>query len=100
LHRRLDWVWSIEDEAWGNVIVGIQFVLDFSKGAEFEAGDVGQDGSTAGGDAIFDHQASEGAEEVVDLGGGLKVQRVRAEVTREVHVGCGAEAGVDVMDAE
>ena len=75
-------------------------MLDFPEGAEFEAGDVGENGSAAGGDAIFDHQLNEGAEEVVDLGGGLKVKRIRAEMAREVYVRGSAEAGVDVMDTE
>ena len=43
------------------------------EGAKLENGDVGQDRGAAGGDAIFDEEAAELGEEVVDLDGRAKV---------------------------
>jgi hypothetical protein len=63
------------------------FMFDGGKGAEFEAGDVGEDGGAAGGDAVLDQQGREFREEVVDMGGGAEVGGLVAEG--------GAEVGID-----
>lgn len=75
-------------------------MFDSGKGTELEAGDVGQNRGAADGDAIFDHQPGEGAEEVVDLAGGFKIQSAWAEVAREVYIEGGAEPGIDVLITE
>jgi hypothetical protein len=48
------------------------FLLDDGEGVEELVGDVGEDGSTAGGDFVFDDQINDGGEEVVDLTGGIE----------------------------
>ncbi len=68
-------------------IIGVEFLVDCGEGAELEAGDVGEDGGAAGGDAIFDHEAGEGAEKVVHFAGGFEIEGIGAEVGGEVDVG-------------
>ena len=78
---------AVEDEAGHQAVVGVEFLIDGGEGAELEAGDVGEDGSAAGGDAVFDHEAGEGAEEVVHLAGGFEIEGIGAEMGGEVDVG-------------
>ena len=60
-------------------VVRVEFVVDGGEGAEFEAGDISEDGGAAGGDAVLDEEAGEFGEEVVDLGGGAEVGGFVAE---------------------
>jgi len=62
-------------------------VVDGGEGAEFEAGDISEDGGVAGGDAVLDEQAGEFGQEVVDLGGGAEVVGLVAEGCGEIDVG-------------
>ena len=62
-------------------------MVDGGEGAEFEAGDISQDGGAAGGDAVLDEEAGEFGEEVVDLGGGAEVDGLVAEGCGEIGVG-------------
>ena len=63
----------VKDDSWDFVVVGVEFVVDGWKGAEFEAGDESQDGGAAGGDTVLDDESGEFGEEAVDLGGGREV---------------------------
>jgi hypothetical protein len=68
-------------------VVRVEFVVDGGEGAEFEAGDISEDGGAAGGDAVLDEEAGEFGEEVVDLGGGAEVGGLVAEGCGEIGVG-------------
>lgn len=87
-----------------------EFVIDGREGAEFEAGNVSEDRSATGGDAVLDEETGELGQEVVDLGGRAEVGRFVAECRGEISIddlgvglrGCvaGAEVGIWVAVEE
>src|SRR5437763_567188 len=66
------WSRPVEDDA-GDRGVALGFVLDDREGAELEAGDVGEDGGAARGDAVFGKENVQTGERVVDASGGVEV---------------------------
>lgn len=79
----------VEDDSGDFVFVeavGVEFVVDGGKGAEFEVGDIGEDGGATGGDAVLDQEGGEAGEEVVDLDSGFEIGGFGAESGGEVGV--------------
>jgi hypothetical protein len=66
------WIRPVEDDA-GDRGVALGFVLDDRKSAELEAGDVGEDGGAAGGDAVFGKENVQAGEGAIDAGGSVEV---------------------------
>jgi hypothetical protein len=84
----------------GEVAGGAEFVLDGGDGAEFEVGDVSEDGGSAGGDAVLDQKEGEFGEKIVDLDSGTEVERLVAEGSGKIGIDeLGFEAG-GVAEAE
>ena len=61
-------------------------MVDGGEGAEKEAGDVGEDGSTARRDAAFGEETVENAEGVVDALGPLEMEGLASKCFTKVHV--------------
>jgi len=75
-------------------------VVDGRQGTQFETGDVGEHRSSANRDAVFDSETGDGTKELVYLGGGPKIERVRSEMTGEVRFEIGFKLVLDVTEAE
>src|SRR3989304_1805853 len=71
---RMDWGWDVPDDLDGGIfrVFGGGFLLDGGEGVEKLVGDVGEDGGTAGGDAILSEEEQKAGEEVVDGSGGFE----------------------------
>ena len=93
---------GLEDESrWNFIFVVVaEFVVDGRKGAQLEAGDVGEHGGSTNRDAVLDGEAGDGAEELVYFGSGPEVERVRPEVAGEVRFKIGFELVLDVAEAD
>jgi hypothetical protein len=81
------------------VAIETEFVVDFRKGAKLQTGDVGEDGSAANGDSIFDNEFGERAEEVVYLAGRFEVKGIRPEMPGQIGSEVRLQLGLNVAEA-
>ena len=65
---------------------GVDFAVDGGDAAEELIGEVADNGGAAGGDFVFDQEADEGGDEVVEMAGGGEVVELGAEVLGDVDV--------------
>jgi hypothetical protein len=76
---------EVKDPLLGLVLGGLGFEGDGAMGVEELVGDVGQDGSAAGGDATFGDEGEKAGEELVDVEGGVELGELREEFPGEVE---------------
>ena len=91
------------------LVLRFVFAFEGRYGAEELVGDVGEDGGTAGRDAILRDEQEKAGEEIVDVGGGVELAESggegvgkiggRGAILRELGV-AGAEASVGGGDGE
>jgi hypothetical protein len=81
------------------VAIETEFVVDFRKGAKLQTGDVGENGSAANGDSIFDNEFGERAEEVVYLAGRFEVKGIRPEMPGQIGSEVRLQLGLNVAEA-
>lgn len=86
----------------GGAVAGVrtEFLFDGGEGAEKQAGDIGDDGGAARGDAVLGEEDEELGEDLVDVGGGGKLAEIAGEVGGEVGRVGGWRPKVDVVFAE
>src|SRR6266852_9396230 len=105
LRRILPWLGAVEvgggrvEDDLGEL--GVFLRGDGGEGAEELVGDVGEDGSAAGGDFVLGEEEEQAREEIVDLGGGGEVVKVGGEGGGDFGgVGWGRSDSVRVLGAE
>jgi len=83
----VDGTGSINDDFRGKVVDRrrIVFKIDFTKGAEEEAIEVGEDGGATRGDAVLHEEDGELGEEIVDLRGGFEFRELAVEIRGEIN---------------
>ena len=99
---------AVQDDVYWFFVSGF-YVADLAQGAEELSGDVGEDASALGGDAIADEEKQEPGQELVDFIGGVEfgelIEKVGGKVVgvllavAEARV-TEAETGAGVHDAE